>query len=277
MKPEALAGLILICVLGLPCLAWLVLRRVDGLRLVPTWAWLGLYAIAFLLQPLFLLRKHWEGALTLAYPTFAGYMLIQVDNEFWEEAAKLVAILLAARGVARRLPALLARPSALAALGFWVGLAYGLGEAVMLAVLIMHPALNPLFGLSLFSPYLVGLAYVYERFWAVQVHAVLGGLVGLGVWTAYRSGALRPRGGLVLCLLAAMLYHHLVDGIIITAQFFPAVGQWLQGAAAWWLIPLVALGYGALLLAVSGLEWRARRESVKPSAPWVQTQKGTFP
>lgn len=266
MKPEALAGLILICVLGLPCLAWLVLRRVGGLRLVPTWAWLGLYAVAFLLQPLFLLRKHWEGALAVAYPTFAGYMLIQVDNEFWEEAAKLLAILLAARWLARRRPALLARPSVLAALGFWAGLAYGVGEAVMLAVLTVYPTLNPLFGLSLFSPYLVGLAYVYERFWAVQVHAVMGGLVGLGVWTAYRGGALRPRGGLVLWFLAAMLYHHLVDGVIITAQFFPAVGEWLQGAAAWWLIALVALGYGALLLAVAGAGRQARRAEAAPVA-----------
>ncbi|MCC7353099.1 MAG: hypothetical protein IT330_05015 [Anaerolineae bacterium] len=255
MKTEAVLGLILICVAGLPLVAWLVLRRVGGLRALPPWAWLALYVIALLLHPPFLLRKHLEVALLMANPSLMGQMLAQVDNEFWEQMAKLVAVLLAAWFLARRYPALLARPEALAALGFWAGLAYGVGEAVMLAILIVNPALNPIFGINLFTPFLVGFAYVYERIWAIQIHAVMGGFVGLGVWTAFRSGLFRPRWGLVLWFVAAMLYHHLVDGIIILAQFYPQVAQLLQNAAAWWLAAMVAVGYVALLVAVVVTRW----------------------
>ncbi len=262
MKSEAILGLILICGIGLPSVAWLIIRHMGGLRMLPAWAWLALYAVALLLHPPFLLRKHLEVALLTANPGLTGQMLAQVDNEFWEQVAKLVAILLAAFFLARRYPALLARPTALAALGFWAGLAYGVGEAVMLAILILCPALNPIFGMSLFTPFLVGFAYVYERFWAIQVHAVMGGFVGLGVWTAFRNGVFRPRGGLVLWFLAAMLYHHLVDGIIILAQFYPRLAQFLRGAALWWLVALVALGYVALLVAIAAVKRQTRKERI---------------
>jgi len=265
MKSEAVLGLILVCVLGLPLVTWLLLRRAGGLRTLPVWAWLALYTIALLLHPPFLLRKHLEVALLMANPGLTGQMLAQVDNEFWEQVAKLIAILLTAWFLARCYPALLARPTTLAALGFWAGLAYGVGEAVMLAVLIIHPAFNPIFGMSLFTPFLVGFAYVYERFWAIQVHAVMGGFVALGVWTAFRSGRFRPRGGLAVWFVVAMLYHHLVDGIIILAPFYPQVAQFLQDAAAWWLAALVAVGYAALLVAVVVTKWMVDKRAPQPA------------
>ena len=65
------------------------------------------------------------------------------------------------------------------ALGYWTGLAYGMGEALALAVLFTWPSWGPLFGLQTFSPYKIGWPYVWERLWAMNLHAVMGALTGL--------------------------------------------------------------------------------------------------
>jgi len=102
---------------------------------LPARWWLILYAVAFMFQPIFLLRKHLEAALVRSNPSLPTMLLAQVDNGWWEELAKLLALSSSSgwRAIAssrfcknypRRWPRLLG------------GLAYGVGEAVVFGSLV---------------------------------------------------------------------------------------------------------------------------------------------
>ena len=215
MQTDAFLGLIGICAIAFPAIVYLVLRRKASMSSLPARWWLILYAVAFIFQPIFLLRKHLESAIVLSNPSLSSLLLAQVDNAWWEELAKLLALLLVFWLGRDHLKPLLRKLPAAIGLGYWVGLAYGIGEAIVLAVLFIAPSLSPLFGLNTFTPVTIGWAFVWERFWAMQMHAVMGALIGAGLWCWFNQ----RRAGLILWFVVAMLYHHLVDGPIIIAQF----------------------------------------------------------
>ncbi len=258
MQTDALLGLIGICAIAFPAIVSVVLRRKAGMATLPVRWWLILYGVAFMFQPIFLLRKHLEAALVRNNPSLPTMLLAQVDNGWWEELAKLLALLVVfwlARDYIK--PLLQKLPSAMG-LGYWVGLAYGVGEAIVLALLFIAPNLGPIFGVNTFTPFMIGWAYVYERFWAMQIHAVMGALIGAGLWCWFNQ----LRAGLILWFVVAMLYHHLVDGSIILAQFVPALAAAIGSLGAWYVPLLTAIGYALVALAYRLL----RREPPTPAA-----------
>jgi hypothetical protein len=150
-------------------------------------------------------------------------------------------------------------PSAIG-LGYWVGLAYGIGEAIVLALLFIAPNLGPVFGMNTFTPFTIGWGYVYERFWAMQMHAIMGALIGAGLWCWFNQ----RRAGLILWFIVAMLYHHLVDGPIIFANFVPALAAAISSMGLWWLPLLTIIGYALVALAYLLLK---RRPPAPVAAP----------
>ena len=58
MQTDALLGLIGLCAIAFPAIVYVVLRRKAGMASLPARWWLILYAVAFVCQPIFLLRKH---------------------------------------------------------------------------------------------------------------------------------------------------------------------------------------------------------------------------
>jgi hypothetical protein len=247
MRTDALIGTFVLCGVVIPVVAWLVLRRWGGLGAVPARIWLALYGLGALMCLVVLPRKRFESALIthLRY-SFLTYNLAQVDNEVWEQVGKLVAlaIVLAASGALMR-PLFRQKRSALA-LGYWTGLSYGMGEALILAILFTYPSWGPLFGLQTFSPYKIGWGYVWERLWAMNMHAIMGALIGLGMYGMLGLGS---KWRLVGFFLLAMIYHHFVDGIIITATFNAAVADLLARVASFFAPALVLVGLVLLWLA----------------------------
>ena len=253
MRIDAFIGTFVLCALLVPAVVWLVLRFWGKLRGVRVRDWLVMYALGALMCVAVLLRKHLEGAIIMRWPhEYWAYTLAQVDNEWWEQLAKLAAMLLALWLAGDRLRSLFLQKRAATAIGYWVGLCYGMGEALILAILFTWPQWARLFGMNMFTPYLVGWAYVRERIWAMQLHAVMGALIGLGL---YGLIGLKSRLRFVTFLVLAMLYHHLVDGLIITAAFVPEVRKLLQSAGEFLVPALVAVG-----LAVLWLAYRSQKE-----------------
>jgi hypothetical protein len=185
--------------------------------------------------------------------------LTQVDNAWWEELAKLLAIVLVVWLARDQLKPLLQKLPAAIGLSYWAGLAYGIGEAVMLAILFIAPQLDPIFGVNTFTPFPLGWAYVYERFWAMQLHGIMGALIGIGLWRWVNG----RRWSLVGWFIAAMLYHDLVDGPILLASAVPAVATLIQNLGLWFVVILAAIGYA--LIAV--IYFILKRLASSPTVP----------
>ncbi len=245
MQTDALLGLIGICAIAFPAIVYVVLRRKAGMASLPARWWLILYAVAFLFQPIFLLRKHLEAALIRNNPSLPNLLLAQVDNAWWEELAKLLALLVVLWLARDHIKPLLQKLPSAIGLGYWMGLAYGVGEAIVLALLFIAPNLGPIFGANTFTPLTIGWPYVYERFWVMQIHAVMGALIGAGLWCWFNQ----RRAGLVLWFIVAMLYHHLVDGSIILAVFMPALAAAMRNLGPWYVPLLTLIGYALIALA----------------------------
>lgn len=112
----------------------------------------------------------------------------------------------------------------------------------------------------MFTPYMAGWPYVWERLWAMNLHAVMGALIGLGLYGYYALGSRRRLLGF---FILAMLYHHFVDGVIITAMFVaplatfvtklavdvPVLARFFNGPVP--LFTPLALAAGLLLLGVA--------------------------
>lgn len=248
MRVDAFVGLIVLAALLSPAIVLLALRRWGGLAALRRREWLLLYALGALMCAAVLPRKHIEGAILMCWPGQQwAYHLAQADNEWWEQIGKLAAIALAlllARGLR---PLLTHRRSALA-LGYWTGLCYGIGEALLLSALFTWPQWGRLFGVQTFTPYMIGWPYVWERLWAMHMHAVMGALIGLGLFGLAGLGS-KLRFALFFTL--AMAYHHLVDGTIIVAAFVPAVARAAQQMGEWFVPALTALGWLLLGLAAA--------------------------
>ncbi len=261
MQTDALLGLLGICAIAFPAIVYLVLRRNASLATLPARWWLILYAVAFVFQPIFLLRKHLEAALIRNDPSLPNMLLAQVDNAWWEELAKLLALLVVLWLARDRFKPLLKKLPSAIALGYWAGLAYGVGEAIVLAVLFIAPNLAPLFGMNTFTPFLLGWSYAFERFWAMQIHALMGALIGAGLWCWFNQ----RRAGLILWFIVAMLYHHLVDGSIILANFVPALTVAIQRLGMWFVPLLTVVGYGLIVLAYVLLKRQSRVPADSPA------------
>jgi hypothetical protein len=247
MRQDAFIGLLGLCGFVVPLLVWVILRWRRGLAGVPARTLLTLFALGALMCIVVLMRKHIEMKIIMLAPQqYWAYTLAQIDNELWEQVGKLVAILLALWLIKEPLRALFIERRSALALGYWAGLGYGFGEAFILAFLFILPGWGPFFGVQTFTPYMVGWEYVWERLWAMNLHAVMGGLIGLGL---YEYIALGSRKRLVSFFVLAMLYHHFVDGAIITAMFVPALAR-LINSYSLFFVPL-DLGLGLILLAVA--------------------------
>lgn len=261
MQTDALLGLIGICAIAFPAIVYVVLRRKAGMAALPARWWLTLYAVAFVFQPIFLLRKHLEAALVRNNPSLPTMLLAQIDNGWWEELAKLLALLVVFWLARDHIKPLLQKLPSAMGLGYWVGLAYGVGEAVVLALLFIAPNLAPLFSMNTFTPFLIGWDYVWERFWAMQIHAVMGALIGAGLWCWFNQ----RRAGLILWFVVAMLYHHLVDGPIILANFVPALAA-VIGTMGLWFVPLLTVvGYALIALAYVMLKRQPQTPADSPA------------
>jgi hypothetical protein len=247
MRTDAFIGTFVLCGLLTPAIAYLALRFVGTLASVKVRDWLLLYALGALMCLAVLPRKHLETAIIRYWPReYWAYTLAQVDNEWWEQIGKLAAILVVLWLTGSRLRAFFEGKRSALAIGYWAGLCYGMGEALILAVLIAWPQLAPIFGMRTFTPYMVGWAFVRERLWAMHMHAVMGALIGLGL---YGLIALKSRRRFVAFFVLAMLYHHLVDGLVITAAFVPNLARLIQQAGERLAPALLVAGLVVLCLA----------------------------
>jgi len=246
VRTDAFLGNIMLCALLTPALVWLVLRRWGGLAGLTARHWLALYTLGSFFCLAVLPRKHLESAIILRWPTsFLAHNLAQVDNELWEQVGKLLAMLVALWLFGSVLRPLFMHKRSALALGYWTGLAYGIGEALILAILFAVPSWAPVFGLRTFTPYTVGWGYVIERLFAVHFHAIMGALIGLGL---HGLLALGSRRRLIAFFVLAMAYHHLGDGIIITAGFSQTVAQLVMALNVLFVPVLLVVGFAILAL-----------------------------
>ncbi len=256
-----LGMVVLICILC-PLIACLVLRRISELRNLSAKIWLFSYWIGFLFFPLFIFRKHWEAQMALWKHSFAFLtFVVQMDNNFWEELAKLLVLFFSVWVFKNEVKKVFQKSSTALAFGYWVGLGYGVGEAFTLMISILFPKLGKLFGLNLFFAFVTWIG-VYERFMAIQIHAIMGGLVGVGVYFWYKEKSWRK---LVWCFVIAILYHELVDGTVLFIMYFQTLklGQLLQKHLMFGVLPVYLIaGYVIIWFAAVKLKMREAQLAV---------------
>jgi len=232
-----------------PAAFYFIFRRRGGLTKIPAWVWTVTGLIAFLFFPAFLFRKHYEAALVFAKNTFwfvAG--IVQMDNNIWEELAKVLAILVFLALARKTGPEVFRRKSGATIWGFWTGLCYGIGEAITLSIIGYLPKLGRVFGVSLFL-YFTTWHSVWERAYAIQLHAIMGALIGLGF---YHWFGLKKRWWLLFFFFVATLYHELVDGLVLVMKYYPGLefSRFARTHILTVILPLLLIiGYLAVLVA----------------------------
>jgi len=227
-----------------PLSYYFVFHHKGNLNKIPARIWAIAGFIAFIFFPIFLFRKHWEKAMVFAKNTFwfvAG--VAQMDNNFWETLAKLLTLLVLLALNHKNNPEIYKRKSSStqrgfaplnprkdfflkpgemrgfpsSILGYWVGLGYGIGEAITLSIIGFFPVLNRIFGIALFM-YFTTWHTVWERAYAVQIHAIIGALVGIGF---YHWSGLGKKFWLLFFFILGVLYHELVDGLVLVMMYYP--------------------------------------------------------
>lgn len=195
-----------------PLILYLIFKRAGNLKKISGKIWVLMFIIAFLFFPLFFFRKHWERALYFFNSNFWFTLCItQMDNNFWEEFAKLLVFII----LLKPLKNFIKEPKESTLLGYWIGLAYGIGEAVTLTLIALFPKIN-VWAYSLFLLF-VTWKWVWERFIAIQVYAIMGAIIGTGVF--YWAG-LKRKFMFFVFFVIAMLYHEIVDGLVLTMMYF---------------------------------------------------------
>ena len=217
---KVLPSVVLLAGIGIlvPTIYYFVFRKRAGLDKIPGIIWTITGLVSFILFPAFLFRKHWEAAMVFAKNTFwfvAG--VVQMDNNFWETLAKLLVILIFLALTRKTKPEIFQRKSGSTIFGYWVGLCYGIGEAITLSIIGYFPILNRVFGIGLFM-YFTTWYVVWERAYAIQIHAIIGALVGIGF---YHWFGLRKRWWLIFFFIIGILYHELVDGMVLLMIYYP--------------------------------------------------------
>ncbi len=198
--------------IALPFILCLIFRRIKNLKELSWKIWFLMFIVAFLFFPLFFFRKHWERALYFFNSNFWFTLFVtQMDNNFWEEFAKLLVFLI----FLKPLKNFLKNPEESTLLGYWIGLAYGVGEAVTLSLIAIFPRIN-VWGYSLFLLFITW-KWVWERFVAIQAHAIMGAIIGAGVF--YWAEA-KKKFMFFIFFIIAMLYHELVDGLVLAMMYF---------------------------------------------------------
>jgi hypothetical protein len=241
-------GMIFLIGILCPFVAFLILRKISDLKNLAIRIWLASFGIGFAFFPLLIQRKHWELKMVLWRNTFWFVtFIIQMDNNFWEELGKLLTIFIICWIYKSKIKDYLLKASNALAFGFWVGLAYGVGEAITLMLAMLLPKYSQFTGMKLFLAF-VTWASVYERFLAIQIHAMMGALVGMGVFHLFKN---RSWIRLILFSILAMLYHELVDGTVLLIMYYPNL-SWVKSLAknlVYVILPtLVALGYMIVFL-----------------------------
>lgn len=174
--------------------------------------------------------------------------VVQMDNNFWETLAKLLAIIIFVALCRENGKEAFKHKTSSTFFGYWIGLCYGIGEALTLAIIGYFPALNRIFGINLFM-YFTTWYSVWERAYAIQIHAIIGALVGLGFYHWY---GLAKKWWLLVFFIIGMLYHELVDGLVIVMMYYPKL-EFIKFASSHLytitLPILVVIGYLVILLA----------------------------
>lgn len=248
---KILPSLVLLVGIGVlvPMLYWIIFRKRVLLEKIPAWLWSLTGFIAFVFFPAFLFRKHWEKAMVLAYNKFWFVLgVVQMDNNFWETLAKLLTIIIFIAIARESGKAIFTRKSSATIFGYWVGLCYGIGEAITLSIIGYVPMLNRIFGINLFMYFTTWYA-LWERAYAIQLHAIIGALVGLGFYHWYGLGR---RWWLLIFFTFGVLYHELVDGLVIVMMYYPNLAFTKFASAHIYTITLpvlLVIGYLILLIA----------------------------
>jgi hypothetical protein len=233
----------------MPTIYYFIFRKRAQLDRIPAWIWSLMGIIAFLFFPAFLFRKHWEKALVFVYNKFwfvAG--VVQMDNNLWETLAKLLVIVIFIVLARDNSKEIFKRKSSSTIFGYWIGLCYGVGEAITLSIIGYFPVLNRIFGINLFM-YFTTWYTVWERAYAIQVHAIIGALVGLGF---YHWFGLIKKWRLLFFFVIGILYHELVDGLVIVTMYYPRLGfsQFIRSNILVITLPvLLVIGYLIIFIA----------------------------
>ncbi|SFE80493.1 hypothetical protein SAMN04324257_02884 [Thermoanaerobacter thermohydrosulfuricus] len=203
--------------------------------------WVYLFISGFLFQIVFLLRKHWEVYL-LSLNTSLWYVLtiVQADNAFWEELAKLLAVLVVVYFLDKNMMVQFKDLKYSTAIFTYTGLAYGIGEAMSLMFLLYNPQYGRVFGMQFPVGTFVGFVYVFERFVAIQMHGIMGGIIGIG-FSRYVFN--KKFVSLLIYFVVAMFYHMFIDNFAMFFQYYPALRYVLIYVYAVFLLSSTLLGY----------------------------------
>lgn len=210
--------------------------------------WIYLFITGFLFQIIFLLRKRWEAELVALNSSFL-YMLIvpQLDNSFFEELAKLLAVLLVVYIMKGYFDGKFTDIKFSTTVFMYTSLAYGIGEAMSLMFIMYYPQYGDIFGLSFPVGYFPSIPYIYERFFAIQMHGIMGGIIGIG-YSLYKSSGLISR--VIKFFIIAMIYHIFVDGYIGFMQYYPKISEAIMSIVPYeTILPImVIIGYTLLYI-----------------------------
>ncbi len=208
-----MAGIIILDGIILPLIFYSIIKRIKNTKEIPSSIFFKLYSIGIVIFPLLLLRKHLEYWLATKNPTFLFILLVvQMINNFVEEGGKLITLYV---GVEEKF---LKNYVFSIILGLFAGMSYGIGEAFTLSIIGLYPTLGKIFGINLTLLFMTW-SWVLERFYAILIHTLIGGFVGIALYYFKQSNNMKA----ILFFLAGVIYHELVDGLILYASFHQAL------------------------------------------------------
>jgi hypothetical protein len=262
-------GMILLIGVLAPLIVFLLLKRFSELKTLSIKILLFSYWLGFIFFPLFIFRKHWEAQMVFWKSSFWFVtFVVQMDNNFWEELAKLLVIFITVWVFRDQVKKMFQKSSSALAFGYWVGLGYGVGEAFTLMLCMLFPKAGKLFGLNLFFAF-VSWPAVYERFLAIQIHAIMGGLVAAGIYFWYKDKSWIK---LVLFFIIALLYHELVDGTVLFITYFQSLklAQLIQNHFMFVVLPVYVI-FGYLVIIFLTRKLKMLKEESSDSLTEFQT------
>lgn len=237
-----------------PFFIYLFLKKITNLNKLGKGLWLLSFITALVIAPLFLFRKYWELIMFNFCSNFWFILTaIQFNNAFWEELAKLSVLLFFIWLFKDKIKKFFANRKDSLALGYWIGLGYGIGEAITFTLMISYPNLGYILHYNIGLLFYLDWFFFYGKFWTVQGHGILGAIIGYGLYCFWTH---QSKKKLILFFFTAVFYHMFINGFIqlIIKHYSQMVIFSLP--TLWYMItPILFISIGYLIIwIISSLE-----------------------
>ncbi len=213
MNSITLGGLILIDFLALPLIYFIIFQR----RLKNIFVLIKFYFLSCIIALVFMFRKRIEYILFIKNPDFLFVItILQLINASFEEFAKLILIFIFYKAYYQKLK----EKSTFLIWSFFIGICYGIGEAISLTIFIKFPGIARYFKIFTFGSFVTSY-FIIERLVAILIHGIISLIIGFGVLKYILTN--KKLFYIILYFIIGIFSHIIVDGFLIILRYYPSL------------------------------------------------------